>query len=175
MHINYRRDKVDGMTAILESEDKMVNKTFGPSGVLSRLWRTILRDTGIGPTRYGEILNEHVLNPMNGVPNNRRDQISYRGNLTKELAKSQMTWKVFIKALKFLNVVKIELTIKAYHSNAKVTQHMTVVRLGGRHSEGTAAFNAALEQSEDDEAVINLDYLDDAELVPNNLETKDNK
>jgi len=146
------------MHEILNSPDKQVTKTFGGNGVLSRLWRQILLDLGIGPERFGIILQDHVTNPLNGIPNNKKDQISYRSNLTKELAKPQMTWKVFMKALRFLNILKVEITLTAYHANTKVTEHKAKINLGGRHT--GHLFTKQLDQSESLEEVQSIEYLD---------------
>ena len=146
------------MTDILRSPDKQIKRTFGGNGVLSRLWRQILLDLGIGPERFGVILQEFVTNPINGIPNNKKDQISCRGNLTKELARPQMTWKVFMKALRFLNIISIEITLTAKHVNATTTIHKTVVNLGGRH--GAYNFTKDLEQPEYMEEIQEIQYLD---------------
>jgi len=146
------------MYDILESPDKHVHKTYGGNGVLSRLWRQMLLNLQIGPHQFGKMLESHVTNPINGVPNNRKDQISYRGNLTKEFAKPQMTWKVFMKALRFLNILNIELILVAKHRNMKFTVHKTFINFDSRTD--AQDFDMLLEQSELNEAVQSIPYLD---------------
>ena len=122
------------LNRILTSPDKDIKKTFGANGVLSRLFRQILWDLNIGPNRFGTLLQEYILDARNGVPNNKKDQTSARGNLTKEFSRPQMTWKVFMKAMRFLQIVRIEFVVKLHHRSPSKppTLHSTVVELGER-------------------------------------------
>ena len=61
---------------------------------------------------------------------NKKDRASARGNLTKELMKKGMSWRVFMKAMVFLGLRKFDIIIVATHGNGKVTQHMKTVNLG---------------------------------------------
>ena len=122
------------MHDILIAPDKKISLTFGGLGILSRLWRTILRDLGIGPVRFAELLQEHITNPINRVSHNRRDQISYRGNLTKEFAKPEMTLKVFMKVMRFLNIKSMDLEVHIRHSNLSVTHHLATANFTHKNS-----------------------------------------
>jgi hypothetical protein len=117
---------------ILHSEDKGVSKTSGANGVLSRLWRQMLLDLNIGPARYGDLMRDFVTDIRNGIAPTRKDQTSARGNITKEFARPQMTWKVFMKALRFLQVTKVEFAIKCHYANGRTTTHGTTVDFGTR-------------------------------------------
>ena len=88
-----------------------------------------------------------------------------RGNLTKEFSRPQMTWKVFCKGLRFLQIVKIELVVKAYHENGKTSLHSTHVDLGRRRD--MQQFNEGLEQPESQEAVQNVPCLEPYEAGKN--------
>ena len=118
------------LSKIIASPDKEITKTAGAGGVLSRLWRQMLMDMGIGPVHYDMLLQRYVTDPRNGIPNNRKDQTSARGNIVKELAKPHMTWKVFCKGLRYLSIVKFELIIKAYHYDGRTSSHKTQIGLG---------------------------------------------
>ena len=145
------------MKAVLASPDKGISKTYGANGVLSRLFRQMLHDLNITGPRFGNLLYDYITDSRHGVPNNKKDQTSIRGNLTKEFARPQMTWKVLCKALRFLQIVKIDLVIKAYHANGKTSLHSTVVQFGSRKE--LHLFNEGLEQSEDKESTIDVPYL----------------
>lgn len=147
------------MARILLAHDKEITKTSGPNGVLSRLFRKMLLDLGIMPPKFGSFLQDYIIDTQRNIPNNKRDQTSMRGNLTKEFAKPQMTWKVFCKALRFLQIIKIDLVIKAYHGNGMTTLHSTEVQFGNRES--FAEFIENLEQPEKDEAVPYVQILAD--------------
>jgi hypothetical protein len=155
---------------LLRTDDIGISKTSGANGVLSRLWRQILVDLNIREARFGELLQAYVLDPRNAVPNNKRDQISTRGNLNKEFGRPQMTWKVFCKALKFLNIAKIEFVINATHTNGKLTSHSTLVNLGRVITSevngdlNVKHFDTLLEQPEHHEYVQPVPYLDNKEV-----------
>lgn len=137
------------LSKIIAAKDKEINKTAGAGGVLSRLWRQMLIDMGIGPVHYDMLLQRYVTDPRNGIPNNRKDQTSARGNIVKELAKPHMTWKVFCKGLRYLAIVRFELIIKAYHYDGRTSTHKTSVGLG-----------AVQEIKEEHELVQEIDFLD---------------
>lgn len=119
------------LTRILTSPDREIRNTHGANGALARLFRVILLDLNIGPSRFGSLLQDYILDPRNGVANNKQDQTSARGNLTKEFARPQMTWKVFCKALKFLQILRIEFSVTAHWRHGNPTVHSTKVNLGG--------------------------------------------
>lgn len=119
---------------ILQSPDKYMVRTHGANGVLSRLWLKMLGDLHVTLPRWGSLMADYITDARNGVPNNKKDQTSMRGNLTKEFSRQQMTWKVFCKALRFLQIVKIELVINAHHADGRTTLHSTVVDFGSRNT-----------------------------------------
>jgi len=123
------KNKLDRMLA---APDKEVKKTSGANGVLARLFRIILLNLNVTPSRFGSLLQQYILDPRNQVPNNKKDQTSARGNLTKEFYKPQMTWKVFLKAMRFLRVWKLVFIVELHHSGPanKTTLHSTEVNLG---------------------------------------------
>lgn len=120
---------------MLAAPDKEVKKTSGANGILARLFRTILLDLNIGPSRFGALLQQYILDPRNGVADNKKDQTSARGNLNKEFYKPQMTWKVFLKAMRFLRIKKIVFVVELHHSGLgnKTTVHSAEVNLGDPH------------------------------------------
>jgi hypothetical protein len=120
------------LTRILTAPDKDVKKTFGANGVLSRLFRQMLLDLNIGPPQFSILMAQYLADPRNAVPNNKKDQTSMRGNLNKEFSRPQMTWKVFCKALRFLQITKIEFVLQASRAVGKPTIHSTEVNFGGR-------------------------------------------
>lgn len=114
---------------MLQSDDKMVSKTFGVTGVLARLWRIILMDLEINVNTWMQLMVEYVRDRDNRVPNNKRDQSSVQGNLIKELTKSSMSWKIFCKGLRFIRVTKFELSLTLHFRNKRVSNHVVTVNL----------------------------------------------
>ncbi len=107
-------------------------KTGTSDSILASLFRTILHDLGITATRFNILLEKYIIKA--GIPKNVKDISSQRGNLKKELLKNTMTWKVFIKAMIFLNVNKIDIRIRLHHPTGTITEHHKSVILD-RHED----------------------------------------
>jgi hypothetical protein len=117
------------LSKMLEDPNKGIHSTYGSVGMLSRLFRTILKDLEIGGYQFNMLMARYLNDPRNNVPENKRDQTSNRGNLNKEFQKSTMTWKVFCKAMRFLKFTGFKITIEAKHANGRVTAHSVEVDL----------------------------------------------
>lgn len=146
---------------ILTSPDKEVKKTFGIGGILSRLFRQILADLNITPSRFGSLMQDYVNDPRNSIPNNKRDQTMNRGNLIKEFSKPNMTWKVFCKAMRFLQFVKIDFVVRAYHrgyggKEKEISLHMATVNFAGE--EQFSDDPSEKEEAEEARALANSQY-----------------
>lgn len=96
------------------------------NGILAALFYRMLGELNISLTAWGQLLNDFVSDSRNGLKDdNQKDKTSMRGNLTKEFGRLAMTWKVFIKGLKILQIVRFQITIEAVHGNGVVTKHTT--------------------------------------------------
>lgn len=111
--------------------DKGVGSTKGVGGVLARLWRTIVRDLNIPLGQFEIHLTQFVNNARRGIDSSKVANYFNRGNLRRELVKPSMTFKVFIKALKVLNVERFDLSIKIYKKNGTSSVHQTSVDISG--------------------------------------------
>lgn len=105
---------------LLQTDDKGVSEA---TGILSRLFRQILLDVGITPMRWQKLMRRYLTDPHNGVPNRGRDRSTHRGNLNRELRKSNMTWNNFKRGLMFLAPVKIRFEVHLTWENRKTTVH----------------------------------------------------
>lgn len=120
------------------SEDKETKtywneiKTGTSDSILASLFRTILFDLGITATRFNILVEKYIIKAA--IPKNVKDISTQRGNLKKELLKSTLTWKVFIKAMVFLNVMKIDIRIRLHHCSGTITEHHKTVVLD-RHED----------------------------------------
>lgn len=120
------------MANILSKTDKDVGSPYGPNGVLARLFRKLLLTMNVNENRWNILMHAFLNDPRNGVPNTRKDQTSMRGNLTKEFARPQMTWKVFCKAMMFMQFVHFEVSIIARDKHGREIAFSTDVNLGDR-------------------------------------------
>lgn len=118
-----RQPKMKPLTRMLEDPNKEIHKTYGTSGLLSKLFRIMLRDLGIGGYRFSLLMEKFLNDPSNSVPANLRDRTSNRGNLNKEFSNSQMSFKVFCKALRFQQLVRFKLILEATHQDGTITVH----------------------------------------------------
>jgi hypothetical protein len=115
---------------LLTSSDRGIGKTSGISGILSRLFRIMIRDLHITPTRWRVLMDDYVAAQMQHFSeeqNNKRDRASIRGNMNKEFLRSRMTWKTFCKAMMFFQIRRFKIIIIAEHENGRITEHSAVV------------------------------------------------
>lgn len=117
------------LISMLQRPDKGMGATHGVTGTLSRLFRSVLVDLNISPMKFSALLADYVRDKRNKVPDNRRDQSSIMGNLTKELSRADMTWKVFCKGMKFLQFTRFEICLKCYKRDGSHTIHTLPVDL----------------------------------------------
>ena len=135
---------------LLNDPEKGMHETYGTNGILAHLFRRMLRDLNVSPMRWGNLMYDFITDPRNGVPDNKKDQTSYRGNFVKEFERRQMTWKVFCKAMRFLQLMRIELVIRAHHKGGRVTEHSTFVNFGAVDREDEQEPSAELDGSPHD-------------------------
>jgi hypothetical protein len=55
---------------------------------------------------------------------------SARGNLSKELLKPSMTWGVFEKAIRFLNPMRVRLTLEFEWRTGLKTEYSAIIHVG---------------------------------------------
>lgn len=118
------QDKRHLDTTILEREDKGASKA---SGVLSLIFRKSLAEIGINATMWNKLMLRYLGDRRNRIPNNSRARSSTRGNLTKELSKSNMTWRNFEKSIRFLNPVEAIFSLRLTWHNGRTTVHEIVL------------------------------------------------
>ena len=107
------------------------NKTSGTASTIlfTLFWKIVLSINGGNTDRWNRNMKAFLEDPLNGIPNNERERSSARGNITKEFSRNTMSWKVFCKGIRFLQINKFELVIKAHHPNGVISEHSTMVHL----------------------------------------------
>lgn len=114
---DFERDQVNAM---LTDPQKRVGEA---TGILSKLFRKILIELNVTPVKWNALMNAYLNDPRNRVPRDNRGRSSTRGNLNKELRKPAMTWANMEKAIRFLNPLKAEFTIKLTWRGGRTTVH----------------------------------------------------
>lgn len=135
------------MIKLLTAPDKGVSQTSGPNGILARLFRTILFDENITPFKYMDLMDSFTKETKSGVPINRVDLTSWRGNITKELSNDRISWKVFCKGLRFLRIIRLEFSLRAIWHDGHISKHSTSVDLSSKE-----ALRAVLQTDKETEA-----------------------
>ena len=115
------------MDEILKDPNRCVSHTRGVGGILARLWRIILFETNVNVSNFENLCGNFVLRARRGLIDANVKNYFNKGNLRRELAKPSMTFKVFVKALKVLEVVSFTITIELQHRRGKITTHSTKV------------------------------------------------
>lgn len=122
-------DKVQGLKRSIDEPDP-----GSVPDVLARLFRKIVVDMDCDDvSKWNYLMSMYIADRRNAIPRNKREQASARGNLQKELLKNEMSWNVFVKGLKFLNLKGYELFLVAHHQDGSKTTHkLEPVGLGTR-------------------------------------------
>ncbi len=84
--------------------------------ILASMFRHILASNNVTNEAFNSHLEKYII--RSGIPRDLKELSSLRGNLKKELTKNTMSWRVFVKALRFFNIHKFELVIRI-HSQVK--------------------------------------------------------
>lgn len=107
----------------------------GANGRLREMFGLITNGGNLTLSQISNLLRTYVEDPKNGVPQNRKDQTTERGNLAKQLDKDSMTWKTFIKGLQIFRIKRIKHTITVEWPNGRVTEHSQVIQLAAIEEE----------------------------------------
>lgn len=125
-----------GIEEMFTDEDR---KVYEADNVLARLFRVISRDLNVDVQHFYGLMNHWLNDPRNGIGKFPKDRSTARGNLTKEILRPNMTWDVFIKALRWLKVVRVEFCVKITRESegrTKTTQHaIDIVDLPGHYDQ----------------------------------------
>lgn len=95
-----------------------MEKIKGGGKMLAALYRKLLYENGIKPSKLEEIISEHAQK----VKRNSSSGFnigSYKGNLKKELLTDKLTWNSFIKGIKVLNPLKVVFTVTIRFRNSE--------------------------------------------------------
>lgn len=91
---------------------------------LKLLYRKILDDLSINATRWKTLMDTYLRDPINGILNNTEEHVQQRSALNKNLVTNdQMTWKVFLRGLRFIRVKRLRFSVTLVHSNDTTTEH----------------------------------------------------
>jgi hypothetical protein len=101
----------------------------GTDSILASLFRTIATSYSISTAQWNKWMDDYLTDPSNGFKQNTTDLSTARGNLNKELFKNNMTWRKFCMCMRFIQIVRFDICVRAYHSNGKVVDHIKKINL----------------------------------------------
>lgn len=113
---------------ILSSPTRMTEKS---QNLLTQLFRQILVELNIGPKIFETLVKRYLVDPHSGIADDPTARNNHRGNLMKELANNDMTWRVFLKALRVIGVSDFEVVLNIKRRNGGqdvITQHIIYSR-----------------------------------------------
>lgn len=93
----------DKINRLLSLPDKGRMKAVGE---LTRLWRDILAERQIGPLHWGKLMVDHINKSHGRSKTHSKQRSTERGNLNRQLAQNNLSWRMFRRAIRFLNPKK---------------------------------------------------------------------
>lgn len=97
--------------------------------VLALLFSRIMSKTRMTEVKIEENNRKYVMNPLNRIPKDSSKQSSIRGNIRKEIERSQMTWKVYEKLLRWMNPTSIKFATILTWPDGTVTVEEVKIRV----------------------------------------------
>ena len=99
-----------------------LGQNHGIQFILSNILTKLMVQAGMTGHQWHTLIDEFARSEVDH-PDNRKDMASIRGNLNKEFTREKMTFKVFCKAMKFLQFPSWKITITATMRNGQVIQY----------------------------------------------------
>lgn len=84
-------------------------RTGSVNSMLKRLFIEMLKAMNVDSIMYENRIDQYIVNA--GLPKNMKELSSVRGNIKKELSKTAMSWKTFMKSMVFSGVKEFKLSI----------------------------------------------------------------
>ena len=143
------KKKSNPIQVLLSTPGKGKLEPGGIRGFFAGFYRSILDDINMNPMWWDALMRDWIEDYKQGAGEEPRKKItSMRGNLMKELGKPEMTWKVFSKGLRFLQPIKVEVSLRITWRTKIITEHTQPLEFGARNN--LAALLEDLKEDEND-------------------------
>lgn len=110
--------------------------TTGDSdSILASLYRALLFNGNVQAPNFEKMLVRYIQRTYREA-SNIRDRTSLKASLFKELLADRMTWRVFVKGLRALNITQFEIIIRA-HAGKHIVEASRMVNLADEEVTGT--------------------------------------
>lgn len=112
---------------VLSADDKQIgNVQKNANGLLAAILRKLFYDMNLSPMAYEQLI-ENYLATQNGGEVNRLEKTNTRSALNNELFADAITFKVLIKALKILQMDKVEIEIRGIKHNREYKSMISAI------------------------------------------------
>lgn len=165
----------DGIASLTDTD-----KGISPSNnELANWFRAVCQTLNVGPVMFMNCMNRYLADPTNGIPQNSKDRLTARGNLTKALFRRVLSWNVFLKGLVVLGIKDVKFIVEVKTMNDDTWRQVELevrdlpARVSGYARQNSKVFTDeqwAKEQSEDGART----YRPKARAIPVKRYTEDN-
>lgn len=90
----------------------VMNQITSQGVILSNIFKALIGSGVMDITKHSDLMARYLGNACANMDRTKRS--ATRASLTKELFKSAMTWKSFVKGMVYLSATRVEITIRAY-------------------------------------------------------------
>jgi len=119
-------DEIDPIEKIISDGDNLVGNCLGIGGILSRLFRMMIGRIVPKTSIWTSLVYQYLVNPSHGIPDNRKDRGSNKGNLNKEFGRRKMTWKVLCKGFRILQITDVEFSVRWKRRDCPEWEHLSI-------------------------------------------------
>lgn len=130
-----------------DSERLRYEVPTGPGGLLSFLWRTILKERQIWLPQFDLFVAQYIQKARKMQSSPKIANYFNRSNIFREMSRSTMTFKVFVKAMQLIGISRLKITIEL-EGRGKTTIHTAAMQLNGEEG---IRFEDLMEESDSDE------------------------
>lgn len=89
------------------------------------VWSLVPR-LGININTWSRLMHDYVRNPINNAGDTEQERAYVRGNIIKDFTRPSMTWKTFIKCMRFIQISKLSISISFYRKTANAPIVLTL-------------------------------------------------
>lgn len=127
-------NKESNQPAIMQMLTERYKSIQSARSVLSRMFRQMLMDLDVSLFSYDRLMQKYLDDPNNDIPKSGKDRSTARGNLSKQLYSDPMTFKTFLKGIKFLGATHVKFEIHLTRKK-KTTVHTVNLDLTNNHND----------------------------------------
>jgi hypothetical protein len=138
------------MYDVLKAPDRLKHEVKGVSGVLAYLWRSILEQRNIGLGKFDNLCMTYIAKARRQQASAKIANYFNRSNIFREMSRPMMTWKVFVKGMQLIGIIRMKITIELEGRDG-TTVHTTSLTLSG---EDGVSYADTLENADDHDAPV---------------------